>query len=118
MKRKRPQNTTPQIKYNAYARDYEKALVAFVRAMAKSAGYHITAALKRQGIITEDASTPTDFRLTLQELFKRYDKQAGDFAEKITGAQIREIIETDTAGEWRDLEHERTDGLIQFCDIR
>lgn len=56
MKRKRPEQTTPKIKYNAYAKDYEKALVAFVRAMAKSAGYHITAALKRQGIITEDAS--------------------------------------------------------------
>ena len=92
MKRKRPEQTTPQIRYNAYARDYEKALVAFVRAMAKSAGYHITAALKRQGIITEDAATaPTDFRLTLQELFRRYDKQAGEFAEKITQKQLERL---------------------------
>ena len=31
---------------------------------------------------------------------------------------LREIIETGTAGQWQGLKHPRTDGLVQFCDIK
>lgn len=88
--------TTPILRYNAYAREYEKALRAFSRSMCKSIEYHVIAALRRNGIISYDAYnpqlTPFNFKVTLKKLLEQWQSNADDIAAKLTDKQLRRLV--------------------------
>ena len=88
--------TTPILRYNAYAREYEKALKAFSRSMCKSIEYHVIAALRRNNIISYDSTTPNttpnDFKVTLKKLLKQWERNADNIAAKLTDKQLRRLV--------------------------
>lgn len=84
--------TTPIIRWNAYARQFEKDLTNFANKMAKSMEYHIIASLRKTGIMTYD-STPQELSKTVKDLFRQWERNADKIALKLTNKQLKRLTQ-------------------------
>lgn len=84
--------TTPVIRWNAYAKQFEKDLINFASKMAKSIEYHIKATLRKTGIMTYD-STPRELQTTIKDLFNQWEHNADKIALKLTNKQLKRLYQ-------------------------